>query len=540
MGNSPIKIARTSSAGKTRNGSLRKPVDRAPTAMGWTRTATASRVSRCPEVRGQRPCLTVHPRRQRLLNLRQLPMCNHPRTACSTIPKALTATAQTLSAGKTRNVSSKRPADLTLTRTGWTETETAQHASLFPEARDSRISLSLRTLDGIRCHAAMSGRSRHAVQVGTKCLRADARLLDTLSSPVLDSHSSSFASPLLIMVTARQQKILSLLIEDYVSTVAPVGSETIVRKHDLGVSSATVRNELAELEEAGYISRPHPSSGAVPEDRAYRMYVESLSGSWQDGPPLDVRQSVRDRLIQAEGDVDSWASAAAELLAGLVGNMAVATFPISVESRVRHFELVRIQDLTALLILVFGQARLGKHLIRLPRPLEQSDLDAIGARVKGRILGLSKREILSLERDNRTSDFEDDLLTTTASILDTEDKSSRRDHYVDGLKNLLNQPELSEGDSVRAVVGSLEDGSLMHAILDASPDEGTVKVIIGQENEGDFLRPFTVVICGYGVPGQAFGIVSALGPRRMEYSRTISGVRFVSNVMSELVEGVTA
>ncbi len=342
------------------------------------------------------------------------------------------------------------------------------------------------------------------------------------------------------MVTTRQRKILNVLVEDYVRTVAPVGSETIVRKHDLGVSSATVRNELAELEEAGYISRPHQSSGAVPEDRAYRMYVESLTESWRDGPPPSVRQSVRNRLIQAEGDVDNWASAAAELLAGLVGNMAVATFPMSEESRVRHFELVSMQELTALLILVFGQARLGKHIVRLPAPLEQSDLDAMASRIRGRITGLSKREILSLERDDRGSDFEDDLLSTTASMLDAEDKSSRRDHYVDGLKNLLNQPELAEGDSLRGVVGSLEDGSLIHAILDASPGEGTVKVIIGQENQGDFLRPFTVVICGYGVPGQAFGVVSALGPRRMEYSRTIGGVRFVSNVMSELVEGVTS
>jgi heat-inducible transcriptional repressor len=342
------------------------------------------------------------------------------------------------------------------------------------------------------------------------------------------------------MVTTRQRKILSLLVEDYISTVSPVGSESIVRKHDLGVSSATVRNELAELEEAGYISRLHPSSGAVPEDRAYRMYVESLSESWQDSPPPRIRQSVRDRLIRAEGDVDRWGAAAAELLAGLVGNMAVATFPASEESRVRHFEMVRIQELTVLLIVVLGQARLRKHLIRLQRPLEQSVLDAVATRIKGRILGLSRKEILSLERANRSSDFEDELLSATASILDAEDRASRRDHYVDGLKNLLGQPELSEGDTVRAVVGSLEDGSLIHAILDASPDEGTVKVIIGQENEGDFLRPFTVVICGYGVPGQAFGVVSALGPRRMEYSRTISGVRFVSDVMSELVEGVTA
>ena len=341
------------------------------------------------------------------------------------------------------------------------------------------------------------------------------------------------------MITKRQQRILSLLVEDYIRSAAPVGSDSIVRGHDLGVSSATVRNELAELEEAGYISRPHSSSGAVPEDRAYRLYVESLSEAGQEDLPVAVRRSVRSRLIEAERDVDQWGVAAAELLAQLVGNMAVATFPKARESRVRHFEIVRLQELTALLIVVLEQARLRKQLIRLPEPLEQGDLDAVATRIKEHVIGLSKREIQALEHGRWVSDIEDELIGATVLILDEEDKASHRDHYVDGLRNLLSQPEFSEGDSLRTVVGSLEDGTLIHAILDESPDEGTVNVVIGQENRGDLLRPFTVVVCRYGIPGEALGIVSALGPTRMEYSRTINGVRFVSNVMSELVEGVS-
>ena len=254
---------------------------------------------------------------------------------------------------------------------------------------------------------------------------------------------------------------------------------------------------------------------------------------------MAVRRSVRSRLIEAERDVDQWGVAAAELLAQLVGNMAVATFPKARESRVRHFEIVRLQELTALLIVVLEQARLRKQLIRLPEPLEQGDLDAVATRIKEHVIGLSKREIQALEHGRWVSDIEDELIGATVLILDEEDKASHRDHYVDGLRNLLSQPEFSEGDSLRTVVGSLEDGTLIHAILDESPDEGTVNVVIGQENRGDLLRPFTVVVCRYGIPGEALGIVSALGPTRMEYSRTINGVRFVSNVMSELVEGVS-
>ena len=336
------------------------------------------------------------------------------------------------------------------------------------------------------------------------------------------------------MLTARQETILKLIVHEYTMTVGPIASETIARSHHLGVSPATIRKEVAELEEAGYLTRPHTSAGSVPMDKAYRFYVESLVAAEPGHIHPMVRRSIRKQLTEAERDTDEWASVAAVSLARLVGNMAIATFPKARESRVRHLELIQLQEFLAMLIVVVEQVRLRRHMIRLKEPVELVELEASTSKVKGQLLGLTRREIES--KAMPLTPFEEELVQAAVLILREEDQAMYRDHYIDGLRNLLNQPEFAEKDRVRAIVEGVEDGSLVQAVLEETPDGGVVRVIIGQENRGDLLWPLSVVICQYGIPGEAVGAVGAVGPTRMEYSKTISGVKFMSSVMSELVE----
>ncbi len=338
------------------------------------------------------------------------------------------------------------------------------------------------------------------------------------------------------MLTARQETLLKLIVEDYIGTATPIASETIARNHQLKVSSATIRNEVACLEEAGYLTRPHPSAGTVPLDKAYRLYVESL----EDSETREVRQgevdSLRQQLIDIQRDVDEWTSGAAVILARRVGNMAIATFPKAKESRVRHLEVVPLQDLMVMLIVVLEQARLRRHLIKLDEPMEPTELEASSNRLKRQVVGLSRRGIESKEMS--LTPLEEEVVGATMLILREEDRTSHPDPYVDGLRNLLSQPEFSENDKVRAIVEGVEEGSLVQAVLEETPDGRVVRVIIGQENRGDLLWPLSVVICQYGIPGEATGAVGAVGPKRMEYSKTISDVRLMSSVMSELLESV--
>ena len=338
------------------------------------------------------------------------------------------------------------------------------------------------------------------------------------------------------VITSRKARILELIVGDYIKTATPVASEAIVRNHDLGVSSATVRNEVAELENEGYITRPHTSAGSVPAEKGYRLYVDAVIAMRVEPVPPVVAALIRERLMAVEREIDEWTTVAAEVLARLVGNMAIVTFPKPREARVRQVQLVRLQDVLVLLIVVFEQARLRRQLFRLQVPVAPAQLQESANKLSEIIEGRTWREIGPGE--TVLSPLEEELLATTVVIVREEDRTRYMDHYVDGLRNLLRQPEFAENEQVRAVVEGVEDGSLAQAILEETPDTGVVRVLIGQENRDDMLRPLSVVIGQYGEPGQASGAVGAIGPTRMEYVSTISSVQYMTQVMTELFGSV--
>jgi len=338
------------------------------------------------------------------------------------------------------------------------------------------------------------------------------------------------------MVTERQRRVLNVIVDAYIRDAAPIASEVIARNRSLGVSPATIRNDVAQLEDEGYLTRPHTSAGSIPLDKAYRVYVDSIASIATLRIPVDVRYAVRKKLVEVEREVDDWASVAAALLASLVGNLAIATFPKARESRIRHIEVVPLQEFVALLIIVLEQTRLRRQLIRLKEPVDRASLEVAANRLTDLLTGHSWREI-----DAETmvlSPLEEEILDTTIFMLKAEEGGTHRDHYVDGLRNLLDQPEFARNERVRAVVKGVEDGSLAQAVLEEVPEGGVVRVVIGQENRGDMLWPLSVVIGQYGIPGGAEGAIGTVGPVRMEYATAIAGVQLITGVMSELVEGV--
>ena len=338
------------------------------------------------------------------------------------------------------------------------------------------------------------------------------------------------------MLSYRQEAVLNLIVDSYVKTATPVASEFLAREPDLEVSPATVRNEVAQLEEMGYITRPYASAGSVPVDKAYRSYVESLLAIKEEKLPAKARLSARRKLNQVERNVEEWSLVAASILSGLVGNLAIATFPKATEARVRHIEFVPVQDLLAMVIVVLEQTRLRKQLIRLTEPLGPGEIESSSNKIKSQVVGLTRRQIES--HSANLSPLEEKLVDAAVLMLREEELASYRDHYIDGLRNLLSQPEFEENERVRELVQAVEDGTLIRAVLEEAPAVDVVRVVIGQENRGDMLWPLSVVLCRYGIPNEAVGAIGAVGPTRMEYSRTITGVRFMSTLMSELVEGV--
>ena len=338
------------------------------------------------------------------------------------------------------------------------------------------------------------------------------------------------------MLTERQELILKIIVADYTRTATPIASEAVARSEGLDVSSATVRNDVAALREQGYLANPHTSAGSVPLDKAYRFFVESIEPVTDTAIPQSARESARRQLQNILQNLDEWANVSAAVLSGLVGNMAIATFPKARETRVRYIDLVPIQDLLVMLIVVLEQARLHRQLIRLPHPMEAYEIEESTARLRSYMLGHNQREIESQQVP--LTPLEEELVEATVTVLQEEERASYHDHYVDGMRNLLSQPEFAENERARAIVEGVEDGSLAQTILAETPEGGVLRVIIGHEHPDDALSPLSVVVCQYGMPHRAVGALGVVGPTRMEYIRTIAGVRFLSAAMSELLESV--
>ena len=338
------------------------------------------------------------------------------------------------------------------------------------------------------------------------------------------------------MLTERQELILKIIVADYTRTATPIASDTVARSQGLSVSSATVRNDVAVLKEQGYLANPHTSAGSVPLDKAYRFFVESIEPVTDSAIPQNARDRAHVRLQDILQNLDEWANVSAAVLAGLVGNMAIATFPKARETRVRYLDLVPMQDLLVMLIVVLEQARLHRQLIRLPQPMDAYELEESTARLRSYLMGHNQREIASQQLP--LTPLEEELVEATVTVLQEEEKAAYHDHYVDGMRNLLSQPEFAENERARSIVEGVEDGSLAQTILSETPEGGVVRVIIGHEHPDDALSPLSVVVCQYGLPHRAVGALGVVGPTRMEYIRTIAGVRFLSSAMSELLESV--
>ncbi len=336
------------------------------------------------------------------------------------------------------------------------------------------------------------------------------------------------------MLTEREERILKIIVGEFISTAMPVGSENIARKHELRISPATVRNDMASLEEEGYITHPHTSAGRIPSDKGYRYYVEELMEEME--LPLSEQRTIRHLFHQVETDMEEWIQLAASILARVVRNLALVTFPKASLSRLKHIELVTIQEFLALLIVVLQEAKLKKQILPLEQAASQEELSTIANKLTAAFESMTSQEIAATRLE--LPPLEEQIARTLIRILEAEDQHRYEDPYLDGLRHLLSQPEFAQSERMLRVVHILEDKTFSKSLLTQAIAEGTVHVVIGEENAQESLRNFSLVLTRYGVPSEATGIIGVIGPTRMQYGRSISSVRYLGTVMSELVAGL--
>lgn len=336
----------------------------------------------------------------------------------------------------------------------------------------------------------------------------------------------------------REQAILRAVIEEYVATATPVASVALVERYGLGVSSATVRAILAELEAAGYLDQPHTSAGRVPTDHGYRYYVSSIV----DSPPLSPVEElmIRHQFGQVEAGGEHWFRLAATTLAGLTHAAGLATPAKPRAARVRRVDLVAIQDRLASLILVLREGSIKQILLSLDEAADQAALSAAAERLNRLFTDQTARQIDATLVRFDPADPANILVRKVAERIARSmrefDTALIEEFFSDGLLNVMEAPEFAQSDKLRRVFSALENRAWLGQLLRGVASSGRVQVFIGGENEPPEMHDVSLVLAPYGRPGRAVGVVGVLGPTRMSYAHAIGTVRFVGGLMNELTD----
>lgn len=335
-------------------------------------------------------------------------------------------------------------------------------------------------------------------------------------------------------INERQKLILALVIRDYIENAQPVGSKNLVEKYGLEFSPATVRSEMAALTELGFLRQPHTSAGRVPTEKGYRYFVRQLMGHTDLSP--QIKRTISHQFYQAGQDIDQWMRLAASVLAHQSQAASLVTAPHPETVHFKHLELISTHGRQVLMVLVLTGGEIRQQMLTLAEPVSQEALSAVADRLNRRCQDLSVDGITALT--GQFDALEKDILKLVVDEMVQSRAVLAGEVYRDGLTNVLAEPEFAEIGLARRALRVFEERAFLEELLSSTiltTGVGGVQVIIGGEGTWEELRECSMVLSRYGVPGLATGTLGVLGPIRMAYGRTISTVRFVADLLSELV-----
>jgi heat-inducible transcriptional repressor len=344
----------------------------------------------------------------------------------------------------------------------------------------------------------------------------------------------------------RSQAILRAVIEEYITTAQPVGSLALVERYRLGVSSATVRHILAELEIAGLLTHPHTSAGRMPTDAGYRFYVESIVESSPSPLPAVEQLMIRHQFGQVEYASEHWFRLAATTLAGLTRSAGLATPAKPSAAHIRRVDLVAVNDRMASLILVLREGSIKQAAVSLDdsEAIDQPTLNRVAGLLNERLLeataAAAEATLARFDEAEPTQRIARHVGERIVRILREYDAATVEEVFSDGLLNVMEAPEFAQSDKLRQVFTALESRAFLGDLVDSVAGSNRIRVVIGAENPRAEMHDVSLVLAPYGRPGRALGVVGVLGPTRMSYPHAIGTVTFVSGLMNELVDHLYA
>lgn len=332
---------------------------------------------------------------------------------------------------------------------------------------------------------------------------------------------------------SRKQKILEAVVLDYIATAEPVGSRTISKKYNLGVSSATIRNEMADLEEMGLIEQPHTSSGRVPSDAGYRYYVDYLMArnTRQDEAQKYISHAVVSKTKQIEEVVKDTLKMLSD--ATSYTSMVLLSHGHDSMEKLQLLQLLLVEPGKALMVIVTEDNQIENRFLGIPSSMTKEDLDLVSQMINHNLRGLSvdgwQRSIL--ENIFKELTHQRQVVDSALEVLSTILKTEKNDKiYLNGALNMLTQPEFKDVDKVKRILHMLEQQEVLSRILENDSTTG-VSIKIGNENEVPEVQDCSIIVAAYKLNGETIGKVALLGPKRMDYSNSVA-------VLDLLVQGL--
>lgn len=337
-----------------------------------------------------------------------------------------------------------------------------------------------------------------------------------------------------IVLDERKQKILQAIIDDYISTAEPIGSRTIARKYNLGVSSATIRNEMADLELLGYLEQLHTSSGRVPSGKGYRLYVDdllapskisekeiNLIASWYNSRTKSIEEVFQET---------------AKIISRLTKNVSLVMAPQLSQSTFRCLQFVALDKNQAIVIVMTDAGFIENKIIDIPHGTSIEDLQKIATIINGHLSGLMLDEIKTSLIKKIKNEVNLDLFEATFdSILKALAIEKKERLYLGGTTQLLSQPEFRNVEKVKDILTMLEEEQLLCDLLNSQNGDG-VTVTIGQENKYSGIKDCSIIKATYHIKGKVIGTVAVLGPTRMEYGKIITLLEFMHGNLGQILK----
>lgn len=338
------------------------------------------------------------------------------------------------------------------------------------------------------------------------------------------------------MLNERKKKILQIIIEDYISSAEPVGSRTIARKYDLGLSPATIRNEMSYLELLGYLEQPHTSAGRIPSAQAYRFYVDALI---EPGTLTDNDMALIDGWYnERRRNIDDIFQSTAKILSRMTQNVSMVLTNQQTIANFCYLKFLPLDSQHAILCIVADDGSIDTNVVDIPLGMSSEEMDYLAGKMSKLLEDRNLSDISVEILQNVHTDVVEDKLIFSSLLQAVRKMTGRRQEqkvFLGGTKQLLNQPEFRDVERVRNLLGILEEEKVLKDLLQGGEDSG-LKVTIGSENKFTGIQDCSMVQATYRLNGQIVGTMAVLGPTRMEYGKVISVMDYLHKYLKTILD----